>query len=209
MSGRILGIAAVVVTAMIALLFWERNPAPREELDILRREVDETLQRSNADLYAPESANALRDSLTGLQREMEHQLQRLPFMRRYDAVHDGIANVRRMLEDLEQEALRNQDDIAQRVAERLVDAHNEADALEEAIAAAPTAKDGTSILRILDDELYQIRELLNRAKRALEDGHVVSAQREISQARARTAALMTEVREAEAAVTQDAQDAPP
>lgn len=209
MSGRILGIAALVLTILIALLFWERNPAPRDELDILRREVEETLQRSNAELYAPESAAAVRKSLSELQQEMERQLERLPFLRRYETVHDGIANVRRSLDELEQEAARNHDNIAQLVAERIVEAHNEADALEDAIASAPRSKDGSSILRILDDELFSIRQLLDRAKRALDDGHVVSAQREVSRARERTAKLMAEVREAEAAFSQGAEDAPP
>ena len=85
-SGRVLGIAAILVTASIALLFWERNPAPHDELEILRREVDESIQRSNADLYAQESAVAVRDSMASLEREMEHQLERLPFLRRFDAV---------------------------------------------------------------------------------------------------------------------------
>lgn len=208
-GARIVIAAALVVVAGIALMFWERNPAPHAELDILRREVDETVRRSNADLYAPESAVAVRDSLTTLQLEMERQLERLPFLRRYDAVHDGIASVRRALEALEQEALANQDAIAQRVAERIVDAHNEADALEEAIATAPRTKDGSSILRILDDELFEIRELLNRAKNSLEGGHVVSAQREASQARARIAELMAEIRAAEAAVSGEPDDERP
>ncbi len=208
-SGRILGIAAILVTASIALVFWERNPAPQDELEILQREVEETIQRSNADLYAPEPVAAVRDLMAGLQREMEHQLERLPFVRRYDAVHDGITEVRQSLDDLEQQAERNHTNIGEIVAQRIVEAHNEADALEAAIETAPRGKDGSSILRILDDELFGIRELLHRAKISLEGGHVVSAQGEVTQARARTAELIREVRDAEAAVSLEPDDASP
>jgi len=207
--GRVIGIVALLLTIAIALLFWERNPAPRDEMDILRREVEETIQRSNADLYAPESAVAVRDSLAALEREMERQLQRLPFLRRYDRVYDGIASVRRALEDLIQEAERNHGDIARTVAQRIVDAHNEADALEAAIATAPRGKDGASILRLLDNELFEIRELLSRATSALDGGHVVSAQREVARALERTRQLMAEVREAEAAVAREPDDESP
>ena len=209
MRGRVIGIVALLLTIAIALLFWERNPAPRDEMDILRREVEETIQRSNADLYAPESAVAVRDSLAALEREMERQLQRLPFLRRYDRVYDGIASVRRALEDLIQEAERNHGDIARTVAQRIVDAHNEADALEAAIATAPRGKDGASILRLLDNELFEIRELLSRATSALDGGHVVSAQREVARALERTRQLMAEVREAEAAVAREPDDESP
>lgn len=207
--GRILGIAALLVTAAIALLFWEQHPAPRAELDILRREVDETIQRSNADLYAPESALAVRDSLASLQAEMERQLQRLPLLRRYDDVHEGIAKLREALGTLEEDARRKHDELAESVAQRIVQAHDEADALEAAIATAPRTKDGSSILRILDDELFEIRELLLRAKQSLEAGHVVSAQREVAAARARVAELMGEVRDAEAALREERDDATP
>ena len=209
MNGRILASAAVLVTVAIALLFWERNPAPVDEMDILRREVEETIERSNADLYAPESAGAVRDSLTNLQREMARQMERLPFLRHYGRVHEGITSVRQSLDALVEEAERNHGDIAQLVAQRIVEAHNEADALEAAIATAPRGKDGSSVLRLLDNELYEIRELLNRATSALNDGHVVSAQREVARALERTRELMAEVREAEAAVSQEPDDESP
>lgn len=186
----------VVVAAGAALVFWERHPAPRDSLRLARQKMEDTLARSEADLYAPEAAAAVRESLTTLEERLEDESRRLPFFRRYEDVRAGLERFDARLGRLESEALRGKEAMrasAEAAVQRAIARVSE---VETELARTPRAKADREALRLLRAGLAEVREQIGRAQSALGEGHVQSAHQEIQSALTKADSLLQEVRTA-------------
>jgi len=193
---RILVVAAVLVAVGVGLLFWERDPSPREALDIKKLEVEEAIVRSEARVYAPEAAQALRDSLASVERRFEAESRSLRFFRRWDAVRQGLAQLDVLVQQMEAEARARKEALFASVQEAIDAARAQAGVIDAEIATAPRSKESRRILPSLRASLEEARGLIDRAQSALDEGHVASAREEIQRARERLEALLQEVRDA-------------
>lgn len=193
---RILIIAAVLVAAGVGLLFWERDPSPREALEVKKLEVEEAIVRSEARVYAPEAAQALRDSMAAVEHLFETESRRLPFFRHWDAVRQGLARLDGLIQQMEAQAQAQKEALLAAVQRSIDEARDQAGVIDAEIATAPRSKDSRRILPQLRAALEEARAGIDRAQSALDEGHVASAREEIEKARASLEALLQEVQDA-------------
>ena len=101
--------AILVVVAAALVLFWERHPAPREELKLWRQKLDEVVQRTESETYAPDATAAARDSLGAIEHLVEAESGRLPFFRDYTPARDRLNRFGDTLAWLESQAVQGKE----------------------------------------------------------------------------------------------------
>ncbi|UCE03923.1 MAG: hypothetical protein JSW67_07030 [Candidatus Latescibacterota bacterium] len=192
-----LAVAAILVVAVLGvLLLWERDPAPLDDIEIMKREVEEAIRRSEADVYAPTEAAALRDSLATIEQLVQEQSGRLPFFRDYDEVRQRMRRLDQAVVEMEEQARRNKENIEQDVAALIEQAIALANEVDEELANAPRGKEGGIAIRDVRGGLRQVRQRIGEAQSALRDRFFVSARDAVLDAIDQATQLLDELRRA-------------
>jgi chromosome segregation ATPase len=188
--------AILVVVAAALVLFWERHPAPREELKLWRQKLDEVVQRTESETYAPDATAAARDSLGAIEHLVEAESGRLPFFRDYTHARDRLNRFGDTLAWLESQAVQGKEAMRKSVEDAIQRAKASAETLAGELETAPGGKSAREAMRQLHTGLREAREQIGRAETALAEGRIAAAQQEVQQARTRLEALLQEVRTA-------------
>jgi L,D-transpeptidase-like protein len=196
MSLKVIVFLAVLLVAGVALLFWERDPSPAEALSQMKQQVERSIARSEAELYAPAAATAVRDSFAALESLFQAQKGRLPFLRNWSQVRAGLGRMEGLLRQMELAAKQSKEALRASLQEDIAAGRAEADGVEAEIATAPRSKDSRGVLLRLRTALQEVRARIDKAQAALDAGQFISAREEIDGARASLATLRQEVQEA-------------
>jgi chromosome segregation ATPase len=188
--------AIVVVVAAALLLFWERNPAPQEELKLWRQKLDGVIQRTESETYAPDATAAARDSFAAIEHLVQDESGRLPLFRDYTRAREGLNRFGDTLAWLEAQAVQGKEAMRASVEAAIQKANESAAALAGELETAPGGKSAREALRQLHTGLREAREQIGRAQTALTEGRIAAAKQEVQQARTRLETLLQEVRTA-------------
>jgi len=186
----------VILAAGAALVFWSRQPAPHEAVQLARQKMEDTIARSEARFYAPEAEAAVRESLMTIEERLESESRRLPFFRRYEDVRARLERFDAALGRLESEARQGKEAMRASAETSLQRAIATANDLDAELESGPRAKADREALRLLRSGLREVRERIGHAQSELGEGRVHSAYQEIQDALERADGLLQEVRTA-------------
>ena len=192
----LLGILVALLGAAAWFVFFsEGQQPPTAEIDAAKQRASEAIERSEANVYAPAAAQAVRDSLAMLDGLVEEQLGRLPFRRKYDHVLERLTNVDAAVREMEDLARQAKAQMAIEVGGVLAQAVAVADSADAELRSFPASKDRPSALRAFRDHISAARQAISAAQSTLASGRPAAALPEANAARDRARALLQEIRE--------------
>lgn len=192
----VFGTLLLVLGAAAWWLFLREPPQPpTAEIEATRQRAQEAIQRSEAELYAPDAVREVRGLLDRIDALVEEQETRLPFRRNYDGVLEHLRNIDAAVESMEELALRNRHKLEAEVMGLLQQALETANAAETELADFPAVKDGQPVRAAYREQLRQVRERLSAGQSTLAEGRPVAAQPDASAALEQAKALLAEIQE--------------
>lgn len=167
---------------------------PVRELEASREQARVAIQETEAQVFAPEAARTVQDSIAAVEAAIAAQSRRLPFLRKYDAALERLEGVTAALDDMRRQASLGKETMRTEAASRIQEAAALADSAESESQSTPAVKGGRVLVGMIRTELALVRDQIEQARASLAAEQVAVAHEQAAGARDRARQLLDEIR---------------
>jgi hypothetical protein len=186
--------------AALALLGAACAKPPTAQIEARKRQLQQIVQKEDAERYAPGAARAARDSIAALDDLVAAESGRFVLLRKYGRVTARLGGVDAALADLRREAQLGKETMRTEVSGLLEQTESALDSAAAEYQGAPAIKGGGTMQGLIRGEMTAIQTLVAQARESAAADQVAAAHEQATTALGRARRLLDEVRASKAKV---------
>jgi hypothetical protein len=188
-------LVAVLVVIFAMTLIVGCAKVPQQELDAAKAALD-AAKAVEADRYAPELYNAVRDSLNAINAEIEKQNSKFALFRSYSKAKNMLAAALTAANTAKETAAANKEKVKAEATDLLAKISPAIDDVKKLMKKAPRGKEGRAALEAMNTDLAAVEASVGEANTALANGDYLTARDKVQAGLQKVAAISEELQQA-------------
>ncbi len=165
MKNRI--ISSISLAALTALVLSSCAKVPQAQIDMANAAISQA-KTAGAEVYTPESFNALNDSMNTIMVNIEAEKSK--FIKNFDGVKQQLSAVTLLAGEVQQQTETRKEEMKQEIQNAIAEVKTLIDANRQLILDAPKGKEGTAALQAISSEVDAIENSILETSSLLETG---------------------------------------
>lgn len=188
-------LVAVLVVIFAMTLIVGCAKVPQQELDAVKAALD-AAKAVEADRYAPELFNAVKDSLNAINAEIEKQNSKFALFRSYSKAKTMLAATLAAANNAKDTAVANKEKVKAEANDLLAKIGPAIDDVKMLMKKAPRGKEGRAALEAMNADLATVEASVAEANTALTNGDFLTARDKVQAGLQKVAAIAEELQQA-------------
>jgi hypothetical protein len=188
-------LVAVLVVIFAMTLIVGCAKVPQQELDAAKAAVD-AAKAIEADRYAPELYNAVKDSLNAVTAEIEKQNSKFALFRSYSKAKTMLAAALTAANTAKETAVANKEKVKLEAADLLAKIGPAVDDVKKVMKKAPRGKEGKAALEAMSADLTAVEAAVAEANTAVANGDYLTARDKAQASLQKVASINEELQQA-------------
>ncbi len=188
-------LVAVLVVVFAMTLMMGCAKVPQQELDAAKAALD-AAKAVEADRYAPELYNAVKDSLNAINAEVEKQNSKFALFRSYSKAKTMLAAALAAANTAKDTAVANKEKVKAEATDLLAKIGPAMDDVKKLMKKAPRGKEGKAALEAMNAELTAVEASVGEANTAMTNGDFLTARDKVQASLQKVASINEELQQA-------------
>jgi len=188
-------LVAVLVVIFAMTLIVGCAKVPQQELDAAKAALD-AAKAVEADRYAPELYNAVKDSLNAINAEIEKQNSKFALFRSYSKAKNMLAAALTAANTAKETALANKEKVKTEANDLLAQIGPAVDDVKKLMKKAPRGKEGRAALEAMNTDLAAVEASVGEANTAMANGDYLTARDKVQAGLQKVKAINQELQDA-------------
>ncbi len=188
-------LVAVLVVVFAMTLMMGCAKVPQQELDAAKAALD-AAKAVEADRYAPELYNAVKDSLNAINAEVEKQNSKFALFRSYSKAKTMLAAALSAANTAKDTAVANKEKVKAEATDLLAKIGPAMDDVKKLMKKAPRGKEGKAALEAMNAELTAVEASVGEANTAMTNGDFLTARDKVQASLQKVASINEELQQA-------------
>lgn len=188
-------LVAVLVVVFAMTLMMGCAKVPQQELDAAKAALD-AAKAVEADRYAPELYNAVKDSLNAINAEVEKQNSKFALFRSYSKAKTMLAAALTAANTAKDTAVANKEKVKAEATDLLAKVGPAIDDVKKLMKKAPRGKEGKAALEAMSAELTAVEASVGEANTAMTSGDYLTARDKVQASLQKVSSINEELAQA-------------